>query len=96
MVALSDEDMNLRASPEPSPAAQTEQREAASEILQVLGTLSKNQQEVVRLKFQGGLSYEEIGRVTNLSPSNVGFLLHTALKAIRRQMQAGPLTGQIP
>ena len=47
----------------------------------------ENQREVVRLKFQAGLSYAEISRVTGHSVSNVGFLLHTALKTLRRQMQ---------
>jgi RNA polymerase sigma-70 factor (ECF subfamily) len=48
--------------------------------------LPVNQREVVRLKFQNQLSYEEIAAVTSLSVSNVGFLLHTALKTLRLRM----------
>ena len=48
-----------------------------------------NQQEVVHLKFQSGLSYREISDVTGLSVSNVGFLLHTALARLREQVAAG-------
>jgi RNA polymerase sigma factor (sigma-70 family) len=66
-----------------------EQREASNEVLQLLGTLSKNQQEVVRLKFQNGLSYQEISDITNLTVSNVGVLIHTALKTLRQKMQPG-------
>ena len=45
--------------------------------------LPENQQEVVRLKFQNGMSYREIATVTELSVSNVGFLLHAAIQALR-------------
>jgi len=54
----------------------------------MLAALPLNQREVVRLKFQNGLSYQEISRVTSLTVTNVGFLLHTALKTIRHQLQA--------
>ena len=42
------------------------------------------------MKFQNGLSYEEISHVTHLTVGNVGFLLHTALKAIRKQLEHPP------
>jgi RNA polymerase sigma-70 factor (ECF subfamily) len=51
-----------------------------------LQRLTPNQREVVVLKFQQGLSYEEISRVTGLSNGNVGFLLHNALKRLREWM----------
>ena len=72
---------------EPSPAAQAEQNENTQQALRLLESLPANQKEVVRLKFQSGLSYKEISRVTNLSVSNVGFLIHTAIKTLREQMQ---------
>jgi RNA polymerase sigma factor (sigma-70 family) len=87
MKTLDETEMNSRASAGPSPAAALEQREAANEMLRLLGTLSKNQQEVVRLKFQNGLSYQEISEITNLTVSNVGVLIHTALKTLRQKMQ---------
>lgn len=55
-------------------------------MLKQLTTLSENQQEVVRLKFQDGLSYREISEVTGHSVSHVGVLLHTALKTLREKM----------
>jgi RNA polymerase sigma-70 factor (ECF subfamily) len=63
-------------------------RQALDRILDAVKTLPPNQREVVYLKFQGGLSYREISAVTGLSVSNVGFLLHTAVRAIRGQVNA--------
>ena len=59
--------------------------------MSLLGDLSPNQQEVVRLKFQDELSYKQISSVTGLTVSNVGFLLHTAIRRLRdglRQLEA--------
>jgi RNA polymerase sigma-70 factor (ECF subfamily) len=63
-------------------------RQALGQILDVLEVLPRNQREVIYLRFQGGLSYKEISAVTELSVSNVGFLLHTAVRAIRSQVGA--------
>ena len=71
------------------PAA-LEQSEQLAEVMSILDTLPANQQEVLRLKFQGDLSYQEISRIANLSVSNVGFLIHTGLKTIRETIQTRP------
>ncbi len=63
-----------------------EQRETVGEIFRLVENLPKNQREVVYLKFQCDLSYKEISEVTQLSVGNVGLLLHTALKAIRKRV----------
>ena len=63
-----------------------ETSEAIGEVLRLLDTLPENQQEVVRLKFQNGLSYREISEVTELSVTNVGYLLHTAIQTLRRKL----------
>jgi RNA polymerase sigma factor (sigma-70 family) len=63
-----------------------ERDETHAVVLAVLGRLPENQQEVVRLKFQSGLSYREIAAVTGLSVTNVGYLLHVALKKVRGEM----------
>lgn len=68
------------------PAEAAEADEAQRSLLERLASLPPRQQEVVRLRFQGGLSYREISRVTQLSESNVGYLLHTALKALKAQL----------
>lgn len=67
-------------------APDLEDRRAVSQILEVVETLPKNQREVIYLKFQCDLSYKEISEVTKLSVTNVGFLIHSAVRAIRKQM----------
>ncbi|MDR1728580.1 MAG: sigma-70 family RNA polymerase sigma factor [Acidobacteriota bacterium] len=64
-----------------------EREERYSGVLGILQTLPHNQQEVIRLKFSGDLSYQEISAITKLSVSNVGFLIHTGLKTIREKSQ---------
>lgn len=69
-------------------AAGTGPAEAAEgrTALAALGRLGEAQREVLRLKFQNGLSYREIAGVTGQSVSNVGFLMHEGLKALRREL----------
>ncbi len=62
----------------------------------LLHLLTDRQQEVVRLKFQGGLSYREIAEVMDTTVTNVGVLLHKAIKKIRRSIddgQSAPVSG---
>ncbi|MBC8002105.1 MAG: sigma-70 family RNA polymerase sigma factor [Opitutaceae bacterium] len=88
MTALTDIDLETRASAEPDPAQAAEQSESTGAVLRLLDTLPPNQREVIRLKFQNGLSYQEISRVTSLTVTNVGFLLHTGLKTLRAKLQS--------
>jgi RNA polymerase sigma factor (sigma-70 family) len=67
-----------------------EQAETFQSALRILETLPSSQQEVIRLKFQSELSYKEISQVTGLSVTNVGFLIHAGLKAIRQAMVEQP------
>ena len=73
---------------EPRPGRALEQNEQHAAVLRLIGQLPRNQQEVVRLKFQNGFSYQEISRITTLSTGNVGFILHTALKTLRSALAA--------
>jgi RNA polymerase sigma-70 factor (ECF subfamily) len=75
----------------PGPADTLEQREAATSLFSLLDALPTNQREVIRLKFQNDLSYREIAEVTQLSVTNVGFLLHTGLKKLRTLLREQPL-----
>lgn len=85
---LSDEDMNRQPATGPSPAEATELLDSSARVARLLESLPRNQREVVRLKFQSQLSYQEIADVTRLSVTNVGFLLHTALKTLRQRWEA--------
>ncbi len=86
MAATNESGLVERTSPEAGPGERAERAEAVSEVLEVLGALPANQQEVLRLKFQHGLSYKEISRVTELSVSNVGYLMHVGLKTLREKL----------
>jgi RNA polymerase sigma-70 factor (ECF subfamily) len=79
----------------PSPSAVAEARQELGHALQQLATLPENQQEVVRLKLQAGLSYREISEVTGHTVSNVGVLLHTALRTLRQRLGAQNDSGRV-
>ena len=66
-----------------SPRAMTDLEERVQQVTKCLDKLSANQREVIRLKFQQGMSYKEISAVTGLTSGNVGFLIHTGLKRMR-------------
>ncbi len=71
----------------PTPSASAQARDDIRNLMSLLTTLPPNQREVVRLKFQNQLSYREISQLTRLSETNVGFLLHTALKTLRQRFE---------
>lgn len=77
------------ASPETPVDVRIEEREEESRVEKLVGALPENQQEVVRLKFQEGFSYKEIARITGLSVSNVGVLIHEAMKRLRQEALTG-------
>ena len=86
MTVLQEVDGFMAVDPAQSPARQVETREMVTEVLGALNQLTPNQQEVIRLKFQAGLSYREIGQITGLSTSNVGFQIHTGIKKLRQKI----------
>ena len=76
---------------EPSPQALLEKRQSMGRVLGLLDALPDKQQEVIRLKFQHGLSYREISEVTGHSMSYVGNLIHHGVKALREQLDDAQL-----
>jgi RNA polymerase sigma-70 factor (ECF subfamily) len=88
MTALGETQLNLPARG-PEILSMMEREDQVSGVMGILRTLPANQQEVIRLKFQGDLSYQQISQITKLSVSNVGFLIHTGLKTIREKSQPG-------
>ena len=90
MERLSDARADSAASDAAAPVERVEQDDAMSHVLRSLKELPRNQQECIRLKFQGGLSYKQISDVTGLTVTNVGFLIHTGLKTVRRRLTVEP------
>lgn len=81
-------EMERASTSDPRPGASLEAAETQASVLKLIDRLPPNQQEVVRLKFQNGFSYKEISRITSLSVTNVGFLIHTAVTRLRRDFAA--------
>ena len=66
-------------------------RELSPDVRAALATLPEREREIVRLRFAHGLAYREIAEVMELSATNVGFILHTALKKMREVLEQPPL-----
>ncbi|QDU59680.1 RNA polymerase sigma factor SigM [Planctomycetes bacterium Pan216] len=86
MTLLDDAQASSRPSTCPTPAESAEVRDDAINLKRELEALPPRHQEVVRLRFEGGLSYREISRVTKHSESYVGVLIHEGLKRLRQRM----------
>lgn len=87
MTTLADPHPSTPEAPASRGASASEMVERRGEVLALLDDLPERQQEVIRLKFLGGLSYKEISRVTELTVGNVGFLIHTGIKTIREKIE---------
>ena len=86
MEPLHDQPEAHMTAPDRSPAENVMQQDSEQLIPALLQRLPAAQQEVIRLKFQQSLSYREIARITELSESNVGYLIHMGIKALREHM----------
>ncbi|ATC63247.1 RNA polymerase subunit sigma-24 [Nibricoccus aquaticus] len=73
---------------DPRPGRTLERAETQEALLNLIGRLPANQQEVIRLKFQNGFSYKEISGITALSVSHVGVLIHNAVLRLRAEFAA--------
>lgn len=83
MIVVDDEAFSNEVSSTPSPAREADNSERIAQLMSTLERLSENQREVILLKFQKGMSYQEISEKTGLTSGNVGFLLHNGLKKLR-------------
>lgn len=71
----------------PLPDEQITRLEAIGQIRLVLGGLSPEKRNLLRLKFEEELSYKEISARTGLSVGNVGYQLHHLLKSLATEIQ---------
>jgi RNA polymerase sigma-70 factor (ECF subfamily) len=67
----------------PSPPEVVMQQEEVARLRAAIGSLSEREQEIVRLKFGGGLGNKEIARVMGLRAGHVGVLVYRALRKLR-------------
>src|SRR5204863_827608 len=85
MMYLDEEAIESSESEQPMPFDQLEQKEATGFLLRIVATLPARQQEVIQLKFQDDLSYQQIAEIMKTTANNVGVLLHTALNTLRQR-----------
>ena len=72
----------------PGPDEQADDALRRQAVRAALGRLEPRERELVALKFAGGLSHEEIGRVLGISASNAGTKLHRTVEKLRRECDA--------
>lgn len=63
-------------------------KDAAVAALQSLEVLNVREQQIVRLKLLEEKSYKEIAALMGLSTSNIGFILHTAMKRLAAELES--------
>jgi RNA polymerase sigma-70 factor (ECF subfamily) len=90
--------LHLEASAGPEPLAEPadralERREAAARVREELARLAPHERAVLSLKVREGRSYKEIAAITRLSESNVGYLLHHAMKKLLARLRAADTGG---
>jgi RNA polymerase sigma factor (sigma-70 family) len=68
------------------PVEEAEAGDSMGWVLKALEKLGEDQREAIRLKFQHGMSYREIARITGHSETNVGFLIHAGIKKLRERV----------
>ena len=73
--------------PDPTPAEQLVRRQEIAQALGALSRLSEREQEIVRLKFGGGLGNQEIAQVLRLRPGHVAVILYRALRKLRAHLE---------
>jgi RNA polymerase sigma-70 factor, ECF subfamily len=73
-----------------APADEAEAAVRRAAVRAALAGLEPREREVVALKFYGGLSNTELGRVLGTSPTNAGTILHRAVRRLRKACHATP------
>lgn len=83
-----DETLHLAAESNTEDAAQ-QQLEFAM-LLRLLLQLEERERELVALKYGAGLTNRDIARLTRLSESNVGVILHRTVRSLRQEWETYP------
>ena len=95
MTALSDIELQKAEAQDESPASNAVLTDDKNTLKSLMKNLTEREQEVLRLKFQSGLSYKEISEITDLSVTNVGFILHKTIKELRWHFKQNKKAGDL-
>lgn len=84
--------LHLRQAQEITPPSRSSSpdEDRMEQVLAAVRKLDLTEQQVVLLRLQEGLSYQEIGGITGRSEGNVGCILHHAVKKLGRWVQREP------
>ncbi|MCE5209790.1 MAG: sigma-70 family RNA polymerase sigma factor [Chloroflexi bacterium] len=63
-----------------------QQQQEKDYLLKILLVLPEHEQELIALKYGAGLTNREIAKITRLSESNVGSILHRTVKELRNRL----------
>jgi RNA polymerase sigma factor (sigma-70 family) len=80
--------------PELSPPEAVIRQEELARMREALATLSEREQEIIRLRFAGGLGNQEVAKVLRLRPGHVAVLLYRALRKLRARLEQDSLLGE--
>ena len=69
-----------------NPAAALEQRTLEQELQQALEMLTSEERELINLHYYQHFKLSEVAAITGLSQSNVGVLLHRAVKKLKSKL----------
>lgn len=69
-------------------SAALEREEVRARVRAEISRLKPRYRELLLLKVQEGKSYKEIAEITGLTATNVGYLLHQAMKSLSSRLQA--------
>jgi RNA polymerase sigma factor (sigma-70 family) len=70
-----------------SPPEALMRQEELARLRAALASLSEREQEIIRLKFGGGLGNQEIGKVMQLRAGHVAVILYRALRKLRAHIE---------
>lgn len=73
--------------PGPNPSDEAGATEDAAQLRSLVARLPENQREIVRLKYDAGLTCREIAEVMKTTANHVGVQLHNAIVTLRAQWQ---------
>ncbi|MEY2600508.1 MAG: hypothetical protein RLZZ142_2767 [Verrucomicrobiota bacterium] len=72
----------------PAPSTLLEHRETAQLVQLWIQHLPEKQREAIRLKFESGLSYQQIAETLHTSIGNVGTLIHLGIQSLKQSWAA--------
>lgn len=88
IVNMEHEALDREPSSAPAPSQELEEKELNHALKRWIAQLPDKQREAVRLKFEAGLSYQEISAILKTSAGNVGTLIHLGVAALRERWLA--------